>query len=62
MDDFASAPAQRPSDDGGRIRDQALAARKKPVRRAPPEPIRKPVPEPEPGAEREVDHQLDVLA
>jgi len=62
MDDLAPAPAQRTSDDGGRIRDQTAAARKKTVKRAPPAPVSKPDPEPELAVETESNHQLDVLA
>jgi len=62
MDDLASAPAQRTSDDGGRIRDQTVAARKKTVKKPPPAPVERQDPEPELAREPEPDHQLDVLA
>jgi hypothetical protein len=61
VDDFAAAPAQRTSDDGGRTLPQKLAARKKAVKKVQPAPVRPPAPEPEPATDPEADHQLDVL-
>ena len=62
MDDLAPAPAQRTSDDGGRVPEEKLLARKKAVKRVQPAPAKKQNPEPELAPEPEPDHQLDVLA
>jgi len=62
VDDFASAPAQRASDEGRRIPEGNFAGRRKAVKKAQPAPTQSPDPEPEPAPEPEANHQLDVLA
>ena len=62
MDDLAPAPAQRPSDNGGRTLEGNLAARRKAVKKVEPTPAPKPDPEPDLAPEPDPDHQLDVLA
>ncbi len=62
MDDLAPAAAQRASDDGGRVREDRLTARKKAGKKAPPAPEPEPQTQPEVPIEPAGDHLLDILA
>ncbi len=62
MDDLAPAAAQRTSDDGGRVREDRLAVRKKAAKKAPPAPPPKPPSPPEAAVDPAGDHLLDILA
>ena len=64
MDDLASAPAQRTSDNGGRTPGDNFTALRKAVKKVQPAPAKNHHPgnqrsDPEPDV---VDHQLNVLA
>ena len=66
MDDLAAAPTQRTYDDAGRVRDESFQARKKAPKKSPPALTPSPgAPAkitPEPEAEPDANHELDLLA
>lgn len=58
MDDLAPASILRTPNEGGRKPEEGFPARRKPPKKAPPEPAAEPGPE----SPKDSDHQLDVLA
>ncbi len=61
MDDLAPAATQRTSDDGGRVREDRLAVRKKAAKKVPPPPPKSPS-KTEVAVDPAADHLLDILA